>query len=67
MLLIIPVVVIQGFTICNLVGKKTCCHSDLSHCGVTDFCVTAAAAAVEEYGKGNNDAAVTMLTTIHSF
>jgi hypothetical protein len=52
---------------CSLVGKNTCCHSDLSHCGVTDLCATTAAADIEEYGKGNNDAAVIMQTTIHSF
>jgi hypothetical protein len=67
MLLMTPVVVIQGFIICSLVGKNTCCHSDLSHCGVFDFCVTAAVAAGEEYDKGNNDAAVTMLNTTLSF
>jgi hypothetical protein len=43
--LITPVVVIQGFTMCNLVGKNTCCHSDLSHVGVVD------AYATEEYSS----------------
>ena len=59
--LIMPVVVMQGFTMCNLVGKNTCCHSDLSHVGVVE------AYATEEHSKGNKDVIVITPTTIIIF